>query len=216
MQFSRRTLGRLLLALVVLNILIWSSLLPVAPKNFLQTITPKSASETRVAALLAPYQGTTTLPIVEKTSGCVVNGPLPDMACSPGAVFPDATPAAICVPGYTKQVRSVSTKLKKQIYTAYGMGYPPPTGSYELDHIVPLALGGSNDAANLYPEAKDPAPGFQQKDVVEVYLYEEMCAGHVSLTAAQALIAKNWLAVYQALDPSDISRLKAKYPSWTN
>jgi hypothetical protein len=211
----RRVLAGLVGALVLLNIALWSAYFP-ASKQFLQAVSPQSASETRVAALLAPYQGTSTPLTVEKTSGCVVNGPLPDAACTPGAVFPDATPAQICVPGYTSKVRSVSTKLKKQIYTAYGIAYPPPTGSYELDHLIPLALGGSNDAANLFPEAADPAPGFKEKDVVEVYLYEEMCAGHVSLGAAQALIAKNWLSVYQALDPSDIARLKAKYPSWSN
>ncbi len=179
-------------------------------------MSPQSASASRVAALLAAYQGTTTLALPQKDAGCVINGALPDAACTPGAVFPGATPSEICVPGYTKQVRSVSIKLKKQVYAAYNIAYPPPTGTYELDHLVPLALGGSNDEANLFPEAADPAPGFKEKDVVEVYLYEEMCAGHVSLTAAQAQIASSWLAVYQALDPSDIARLKAKYPSWSN
>lgn len=153
---------------------------------------------------------------VQKDSACAVNGPLPDSLCTPGTVFPDATPDEICVPGYTQRVRSVSAKLRKQIYAAYAIPYPPQTGTYELDHLIPLALGGSNDAANLFPEARDPVPGFKEKDVVEVYLYEEVCAGYLPLAAAQAQIAKNWLAVYQALDPSDIARLKAKYKSWSN
>ena len=215
MHFSRRHLLLSLVALFVVNAVIWGMALP-APKQFLQSVSPASASESRVAALLAAYTGTTTLAAATKNSGCAINGPLPDPACTPGQIFADATPAAICVPGYTKQVRSVSTKLKKQIYAAYTMAYPPPTGTYELDHLVPLALGGSNDAANLFPEAAAPTPGFKEKDVVEVYLYEEMCAGHITLAAAQAQIASNWLAVYQALDPSDIAALKAKYHSWSN
>ena len=211
----RRFLFILLTALAVVIAGLWGMVLP-APRAVLETLSPKSASSVRVAALLAAYQGTSTLGVVQKTTGCQVTGSLPDSACTPGAVFPNAAPAAICVPGYTKQVRSVSVKLKKQIYTAYGLAYPPPTGTYELDHLVPLALGGSNDAANLFPEAASPTPGFKEKDVVEVYLYQEMCAGHIQQAAAQVQIASNWLAVYQALDPNDIASLKSKYKSWAN
>jgi hypothetical protein len=211
----RRLLFIILCALAVVLAGLWGVVLP-APKVVLEQITPKAASSLRVAALLATYQGTSTLGMVQKNTGCVVQGALPDASCTPGAVFPDAAPAVICVPGYTTKVRSVSTKLKKQIYTAYGLSYPPPTGTYELDHLVPLALGGSNDAANLFPEAATPVPGFKEKDVVEVYLYQEMCAGHIPLQAAQAQIAANWLGVYQALSADDIATLKAKYKSWAN
>lgn len=35
-----------------------------------------------------------------------------------------------------------------------------PSGyTLEIDHIVSLELGGSNDIANLYPERASPAPG---------------------------------------------------------
>ena len=211
----RRFLCILLTTCAIVVVGLWGTVLP-APRAVIETMSPKGASTARVATLLAAYQGTSTLGLVQKSSGCVINGALPDSACTPGAVFPDAAPPAICVPGYTKGVRSVSAKLKKQIYTAYGIAYPPPTGTYELDHLVPLALGGSNDAANLFPEAASPAPGFKEKDVVEVYLYQEMCAGRLPLAAAQVQIASNWLVVYQALDPNDIASIKAKYKSWAN
>jgi len=216
MQFSRR---QVLLwfagALLAYTAIFWSVLVPT-PHALLRAVGFESASGPRVAALLALRRGPLVLASVQKTSGCAANGALPDAACTPGAVFANAAPSDICVPGYTKGVRSVSTKLRKQVYAAYDTTYPPPTGTYELDHLIPLALGGSNDAANLFPEARDPAPGFKEKDVVEVYLYEEMCAGRVSLAAAQAQIAQNWLAVYQALDQTDIAKLKAKYKSWSN
>ena len=169
----RRMLLGLVSALFICVTLLWSAFLP-PPRQFLESISPQSASASRIAMLLAANLGTTTLAVPQKDTGCIINGPLPDPACTPGAVFADAAPSEICVPGYTKAVRSVSTKLKKQIYAAYNIAYPPPTGSYELDHLVPLALGGSNDAANLFPEAAAPAPGFKEKDVVEVYLYEQM------------------------------------------
>jgi hypothetical protein len=60
----------------------------------------------------------------------------------------------------------------------------------ELDHLVPLELGGSNDITNLWPEVgKVPNP----KDKVEDALKRAVCAGQVSLAAAQNAIAANWL-----------------------
>jgi hypothetical protein len=54
----------------------------------------------------------------------------------------------------------------------------------EIDHIVSLELGGSNDIANLYPEeAKfaDGSPGYQIKDKLENRLHGIVCAGQISL-----------------------------------
>ncbi len=214
---QKRILLSLLALLFIFTAYVWGRLLPPS-QQLLTTLTPTSTSNERVAALLAANAATTTaaFPEPEKTFDCHIQGALPDPACTPGAIFPDATPEEICVPGYTKEVRSVSTKLKKYIYGAYGIAYPQPTGSYEMDHLIPLALGGSNDAANLFPEARDPGPGFKEKDVVEVYMYEQMCAGKIPLAAAQIQIAKDWVAVYQALNPDDIANLKAKYRSWSN
>src|SRR5437762_11069359 len=100
-----------------------------------------------------------------KTSGCSATLPLQDKDCTPGAIFPDATKEKICVSGYAKSVRDVSTTLKKQVYTAYGIKSRLP-GQYEVDHLVSLQLGGSNDIANLWPEPAAPKPGFHEKDAV--------------------------------------------------
>ena len=51
-----------------------------------------------------------------KNQQCVVQGGLPDPACTPGAIFADVTREQTCVAGYTKTVRSVSTSLKKKVY----------------------------------------------------------------------------------------------------
>jgi hypothetical protein len=60
----------------------------------------------------------------------------------------------------------------------------------ELDHLVPPELGGSNDITNLWPEAgRVPNP----KDKVENALNRAVCAGKVSLAAAQNAIASDWL-----------------------
>ncbi len=146
-----------------------------------------------------------------KSAGCVAAGGLPDRACTPGAVFPDATVERICVAGYTKSVRNVSTNLRKRVYAEYGVAYPQPRGAYEVDHLVPLALAGSNDIANLWTEEAQPAPGFHEKDLVEIYLQGEVCSGRVALPIAQRQIVANWLAVYNALSLDELAALKRKY-----
>ncbi len=169
----------------------------------------------QLSTLLEPYKEKPfELGERTKTSDCQINGPLPDSECTPGSVFPEATREIICVKGYTKTVRSVSVATKRKIYTAYGISYPQPTGSYEADHLIPLELGGDNDIANLFPESQDPRPGFREKDLVENYLNEEVCTGRIELGAAQQQIATDWVSVYNALTPDQINALKREFLSY--
>jgi hypothetical protein len=124
----------------------------------------------------------------------MVHDALPDAACTPGAVFPNVTADQICKPGYTSSVRSLPAQVSRAVYAEYGI-FQRSTGEFEVDHLVPLEIGGSNDIANLWPEAA-AAPGFHQKNQVENYLRDQVCAGRMPLTDAQRLIATNWLAVY--------------------
>ncbi len=133
-----------------------------------------------------------------KTSGCVSINALPDAQCTPGAIFPNATVDKICQPGYSSGVRDVPTSEKNDVYAEYGITSHAP-GQYEVDHLISLELGGSNDIANLWPEPADPRPGFHEKDKVENYLHDQVCAGKMPLQDAQYQIATNWLAIYQTL-----------------
>ncbi|HKV59835.1 MAG TPA: HNH endonuclease [Ktedonobacteraceae bacterium] len=142
--------------------------------------------------------GSATLGKQTKTSGCVAHGGLPDSACTPGAIFPNATVQQICTPGYASSVRNVPFSEADQVYAEYGI-YHHYSGEFEDDHLVPLELGGSNDIANLWPEAANPTPGFHQKDQVENYLHDQVCSGAMSLKGAQTEIATNWIAVYNRM-----------------
>lgn len=69
----------------------------------------------------------------------------------------------------------------------------------EIDHIVSLELGGSNDIANLYPE--EPilpagAPGFLVKDKLENKLHDLICDRTMSRRSVQKQIAANWQTVF--------------------
>jgi hypothetical protein len=136
-----------------------------------------------------------------KTSGCMVHGPLQDSACTPGAIFPNVTQQQVCTSGYARSVRNVPTSEKNVVYAEYGVTHHT-TGEYEVDHLVSLELGGSNEIANLWPEAASPKPGFHEKDKVENYLHDQVCSGAISLHDAQIQIATNWLTVYNRMPRS--------------
>jgi hypothetical protein len=130
-----------------------------------------------------------------------VNGALQDTACTPGDILPDATKDQICKSGYASSVRNVPTSEKNQVYAEYGMTHHT-TGGYEVDHLVSLELGGSNDISNLWPEAASPKPGFHEKDKVENYLHDQVCSGAISLQQAQIEIATSWLDGYNQMPSS--------------
>lgn len=138
-----------------------------------------------------------TPPAPTKTVGCVAVNDLPDTACTPGAVIKTATKGQVCVSGYSSTVRNVPVSEKNAVYVEYGIANHI-AGEYEVDHLISLELGGSNDIANLWPEAANPMPGFHQKDTFENKLHAEVCAGTMSLGEAQKEIATNWLQFYNA------------------
>ena len=129
------------------------------------------------------------------------HGQLPDPRCTPGSVDPAVTQAdirsTICKKGWTATVRppeSQTERFKYHVaYPAYGT---PQSERTELDHLVPLELGGSNDATNLWPEYP-PTPN--PKDKVEDALNAAVCDGRVKLAAAQAAIAADWLTAEKKL-----------------
>jgi hypothetical protein len=128
------------------------------------------------------------------------HGELPDPSCTPGSVDPAVTQAdigsTICRSGYTETVRPPESQTEQFKWNVAEPAYGQSDVSGELDHLVPLELGGSNDATNLWVEA-GPLPN--PKDAVENALNNEVCNGTLSLRAAQREIARNWLAVAAAL-----------------
>ncbi len=133
-----------------------------------------------------------------KTSGCAASGGLQDKACTPGDILSNATKNEICQPGYSRNVRNVPTSEKNKVYAEYGITHHS-AGEYEVDHLVSLELGGSNNISNLWPEAASPKPGFHEKDKVENWMHDQVCSGAISLQDAQVQIATDWLSVYQRM-----------------
>ena len=102
----------------------------------------------------------------------------------------------ICSKGYTTTVRDVPQDVRLKIYEINGVSYPQPRGMYELDHVIPLELGGGNGIGNLQLEARDPRPGSLEKDRVENYLHKQVCSRNMDLEEARNQMKNNWTNVY--------------------
>jgi hypothetical protein len=105
--------------------------------------------------------------------------------------------STICRSGYTETVRpseSITEREKESSLAAYGESRP--LHAYEYDHLVALELGGApNDPRNLWPE---PGASPNPKDTLEGRLRRRVCAGEMSLAAAQRAIARDWVTAYRS------------------
>jgi hypothetical protein len=126
-----------------------------------------------------------------KTSGCKANQVLQDSRCTPGAVMSTST-AIICKVGYATTVRDVPLSVRKAVFKEYGLSYNNSV-LYEVDHLISLELGGSNDISNLFPESYKITNGARVKDVFENYLHKQVCSGAMKIEEAQKQISTDWL-----------------------
>lgn len=139
--------------------------------------------------------------------------PVPDARCTPGGVNPSVTADVLRDPAWrTKEVRNCaeSEAQKHSAYRWYDIAKPQVNSNEnqvcELDHLVPLELGGSDGMGNIWPECGPDGVTlkqryFKQKDEVENYLAEEVRAGRMSLGEAQRGIARDWT---QFLNDADL------------
>lgn len=129
---------------------------------------------------------------------------LPDSLETPGAIATTDT-SLICKKGYSKSVRHVTAGVKRQVYEVYATE-PHDSTCCEVDHLISLELGGSNQFQNLWPEPYLPHPGSRDKDKVENWLHREVCAGRIPIEAAQREIASDWYSIYLRMRPNEPHR----------
>jgi hypothetical protein len=148
-----------------------------------------------VALALVGCGATTTAEPSRAVSGhpCyLVAGTYPDPACTPGATNPAVTQATltatVCHPGWSTKQRPRLDAVKRERMTAYGV---TGTSKYELDHLVPISVGGAlADTHNLFPEPWDGPHGAHAKDVVEARVHRQLCAGQLTLGDAQQIFVR--------------------------
>ncbi len=130
------------------------------------------------------------------------SGQLPDNKITPGDSL-EVSAKDICVSGYTQKIRNVPFALKQKVYEEYGIANHAPR-SFEVDHLVPLELGGSNSLRNLWPEHGAGEWNYHVKDALENKLHKLVCANKLDLKTAQDEIAKDWISAYKKYFHTDV------------
>jgi hypothetical protein len=121
---------------------------------------------------------------------------LPDPDLTPGATFPDVDAAAICELHYTQGVRQPRFNTKVASFANYGIDIHD-RDTYQVDHLVPVSLGGSNAEENLWPQPYDDVAGAEQKDLLERQLRGLVCSHKLALADAQKAVATDWWSAYE-------------------
>jgi hypothetical protein len=120
----------------------------------------------------------------------------PDRHTTPGATL-DVTTAQVCRPRYSAGARHVSASEKKKVFEEYGIPWSRHA-EFEVDHLISLELGGSNELANLWPQSYVSTPyNAHRKDALENRLHALVCHRRLSLKAAQTTIRTDWIAAYK-------------------
>jgi hypothetical protein len=120
--------------------------------------------------------------------------PLPDPSCTPGAYNSTVTPAVFGNKKFTTEcVRNCITGIPKKetTYTAYNI---KENASCELDHLVPLEMGGADSLDNIWPQCGQAPNGKAYKaikDQIESYLAIQVLSG-MDLDSARKGIASDW------------------------
>lgn len=128
---------------------------------------------------------------------CIVTAGLPDKSCTPGAIRPETTLQDICTPNFTKSIRNVPEKLKKQVYAQYHMNQKQKPCPCEVDHFISLVLGGSNELTNLWPQTYQEPYGARQKDKLENYYHRQICAGKITQEEAIRELREDWIKYFK-------------------
>ena len=130
----------------------------------------------------------------------------PDPTLTPGVVNTQVTKETYCVSGYTGQkgVRNVPDSIKKQVFAEYKID--PKSDKFEIDHLISLELGGSNDTRNLWPQSYRGHWNARIKDMLENRLHYLVCAKVIPLREAQYVISHNWIEAYCKYVPSVICK----------
>ena len=90
-------------------------------------------------------------------------------------------------------------KLKNDVYHNYGLNgndRSKCSEGYEVDHLISLELGGSNDGTNLWPQSYCGTNNAHDKDKLENELHRRVCKGQMQLIDAQMCIKTDWVMCY--------------------
>lgn len=121
---------------------------------------------------------------------------VPDNRLTPGAIATLDT-KKVCTVGYSDTVRKTTAAMKARVYARYGM--KNLAGAAEVDHLIPLSLGGADVEKNLWPQSYLTQPwNAHVKDRLEAYVHQRVCVKHtMTLLEGQRLFQGDWTKAYR-------------------
>ena len=119
---------------------------------------------------------------------------LPNSFQTPGAKG-KANDAQVCAADFESSQKPVAKWQHDQALERYGQR--PEDYKGDLDHLIPVSLGGNNDPENLWPLPANKEMGSAQKHELEIKLHQMVCDKTLTLKAAQDAIRKDWVKAYQ-------------------
>lgn len=121
----------------------------------------------------------------------------PDPVLTPGAVR-TVDAGAICSIS-TQSLRHWDRARDDRILAEYGLP-PGPHPQYEIDHLIPLCLGGADTDRNLWPQPRrpiEPVWNAERKDELEARMCSLACSAALDVAAAQKEISDDWTTAYR-------------------
>ena len=148
-----------------------------------------------------PFLRTLLVAAAIGVSACSTAPPAATVSVPVEALNPDVRPETInetiCTAGYTVSVRPSTTYtngVKRKLLRESGVEVTEAP-KYELDHIIPLAIGGHpRNLRNLMLQPWDDAT---KKDRLEKQLQRLVCSRQLGLREAQAAIYGDWQAAHR-------------------
>jgi hypothetical protein len=121
----------------------------------------------------------------------------PNAALTPGGVRPLSRDAVCAAADREELGPAISASVAREVFRRYGIRNPRPR-SYEVDYLIPPALGGSGDPRNLWPQPYSAGVwNARVKDALEDRLRALVCEGNLDLATAQRDLARDWIAAYK-------------------
>jgi hypothetical protein len=156
--------------------------------------TPLAAASSTAAKPLATPTATPTR-FTHDASGDV----LPDPKLTPGQVLTGITTAMVCQ-DRVPRTHHPSVKTKDEVLADYGIAHQD-RDKYQVDQLIPAALGGSSNAPNLWPQPRSGTNGLTKKSTLEQRLFHLVCTHAMTLGTAQKVLRTDWPDAYDKYVP---------------
>jgi hypothetical protein len=129
----------------------------------------------------------------------IVAAQLPIRHYTPGATS-KVDVKRLCSAEFATSVKPIAKWQREEALTRYGIR--PDGYSGDVERLIPVSLGGSNDPDNLFPFHASGEYTVAAMNQLADHLHQLVCDGKVALKDAQDAFKKDWTRAYKQYLPS--------------